>query len=260
MRTFLRRHGYKLLLIIGLILIADTVLLLFKTASRTLGIFMPAVIGAPLVIVAAMIRFIPEFFVSLFGKLLKWLLIMGYSCFAIIFLCTTVLTFTEGHKTPPNDADILIVPGCGVKGSRVTLTLSNRLDRAIEYLEENENTVVIVSGGQGRGEDISEAQAMHDYMCARGIEDERIIMEDKSESTEENFKFSKKIADKLYPNGAKVCYVTTYFHVYRAGKVAQSCGFEDISGMGAKGVWYITPNDYLRECVAICVYFVTGRL
>lgn len=256
----MKRSFHIALIALGTLLMADTGILLIKTASRTLGIFMPFVLGGPLFIVGVLcLTPAGKFFKShIIGKIIKWCMICGYAAFCLLFCTTSLLAFFAGGNKPENGADVLIVLGCGVKGERVTLTLSNRLDKALEYLEANPDTKVLVSGGQGKGEDISEALAMKRYLTAHGLDENRIITEDRSSSTEENFKYSKRIIDELFPEGAKVVFVTTRFHVFRAGRVAQRCGI-DADGMGAKGVWYITFNDYLRECVGITIYFLTGK-
>ena len=86
---------------------------------------------------------------------------------------------------------------------RDRLTLARRLDAALAYLEENPKAYVVVSGGQGAGEDISEAEAMRRYLAARGIEESRILMEDKSMSTLENFLFSCLLYTSLLPHARR---------------------------------------------------------
>ena len=130
-----------------------------------------------------------------------------------------------GEEWMENGKDVLIVLGCAVRGERVSLTLKLRLDAALEYLEHSPNTAVIVSGGKGDGENISEAEAMKRYLVSHGVDEGRIITEDKSTSTWENFKFSKEILDERFP-GASAAFVTTNFHVYRAGRVAIMNGIE----------------------------------
>ena len=92
----------------------------------------------------------------------------------------------------------------------------------------------------------------------RGVDEGRIITEDKSTSTWENFKFSKAILDERFP-GASAAFVTTNFHVYRAGRVAIMNGIE-AEGYGAKDVWYTAPNNYMRESIAVAVYKLRGLL
>ena len=90
-----------------------------------------------------------------------------------------------------------------------------------DSLEENEATLVVVSGGKGSNEPVSEAQGMFDYLVAKGIAPERIVMEDKSTNTKENLEFSQK----LIPEAASVGIVTNNFHVYRGTRLAVKQGF-----------------------------------
>ena len=59
---------------------------------------------------------------------------------------------------------IIIVLGAGLKGDTPSLALERRLEKAAEYMNKNGNAIAIVSGGQGKGETISEAQAMENYL------------------------------------------------------------------------------------------------
>ena len=91
------------------------------------------------------------------------------------------------------DADYIIVLGSKVNGTKPSYSLQYRIDKAAEYLKSHEKTIAIVSGGQGKGEDISEALAMKQGLIKQNIAEDRIIMEDKSTSTDENITFSKPL-------------------------------------------------------------------
>ena len=91
------------------------------------------------------------------------------------------------------DADYIIVLGSKVNGTKPSYSLQYRIDKAPEYLKSHEKTIAIVSGGQGKGEDISEALAMKQGLIKQNIAEDRIIMEDKSTSTDENITFSKPL-------------------------------------------------------------------
>ena len=93
----------------------------------------------------------------------------------------------------------------------------------------------------------------------RGVDTARIRREGNSHSTLENFTMSYDIIKSELGEGAKIAFVTTRFHVYRAEKVAKSLGIETV-GIGSPGVWYITPMNYLRECAAITQYWFTGKI
>jgi uncharacterized SAM-binding protein YcdF (DUF218 family) len=83
--------------------------------------------------------------------------------------------------------------GAGLHGTTPSLSLTNRLAAALAFLEEHPDTVAIVSGGQGPGENMTEAEAMTIWLEARGIAPERIIGEPEATSTAENLENSFRI-------------------------------------------------------------------
>ena len=113
------------------------------------------------------------------------LIISGIIAFIgfIILLIINVSMIKSINDYPQNKNSTVIVLGCRVKEGRPSLMLKRRLDSAYEYLSANPDTFVIVSGGKGNDEIMSEAQCMRDYLCEKGISSDRIIMEDKSSST-----------------------------------------------------------------------------
>ena len=78
----------------------------------------------------------------------------------------------------PNDADYLVVLGAGVNGRTPSLSLLNRLTAAETWLQANPDGKAILSGGRGNGEDISEAEAMYQWLTAHGIAAERLYKEE----------------------------------------------------------------------------------
>lgn len=240
------------LLMIGIVLCADSLVFSIRT-NGNLGIWLPGIFGLPLVLLALFYEKLLPFFNTGAGAFCKWFLICAYALSILFFSLTSLFLYSQGHKKAPANADALIVLGCAVYGERPSLTLTRRLDAAIAYLEENPETLCFVSGGQGNGEDIPEAEAMKTYLISRGIASERVVAETKSMSTTENFAFTYPLIEERFGSGTKIVYVSTYFHVYRAGRVASAQGIEAY-GCGARGVWYITLNDYLRECVAVFAY------
>ena len=138
--------------------------------------------------------------------------------------------------------------------------LSNRLDTAADYLESHPDTICVVSGGRGDGESVTEASAMKKYLVERkGIDPARVIEEDRAENTRENFAFSKALIDEKLGSDAAIAFVTTDFHVFRAGRVAEKAGI-CATGIAAPDVWYIRLNNFLRESVGIVVYGLRGDI
>ena len=147
------------------------------------------------------------------------------------------------HLKKDRDADYIVVLGAGVIGVRVTPLLAARIDRGIELLGYNPDAVLIMSGGQGPGEDIAEGEAMARYAERKGVRMEKILVEEKSASTEENLRFSRELMEKDQPG---VIVVTTAYHVFRALLLAKQQGLKCV-GFGAKTTWYFTLNALIRE-------------
>lgn len=100
-------------------------------------------------------------------------------------------------------ADYVIVLGARVRGAKISNSLKQRLDRAIEYSEEYPNTVLVLSGGKGPGEEISEARAMYEYLQYNGIPEDKLLIEDQSSDTVQNIEFSRTVIDRQEYNKAQ---------------------------------------------------------
>ena len=149
------------------------------------------------------------------------------------------------HLKRKRNADYIIVLGAGIIGSRVTPLLAARIEKGIELLRYNPNAVLIMSGGQGSGEDIPESKAMADYAIDKGVSAEKVILEQKSVSTEENLRFSRKLMNKQNP---QIVIVTTAYHMFRALILAKRQNIKCV-GFSAKTKWYFTLNAFIREFV-----------
>ncbi len=183
-----------------------------------------------------------------YGEVLAAVLKIFIVAVWLIFLLTEGKICLAMRRNQKKVYGYLIVLGAQIRGVRITNSLKRRLDTALEYLSEHPDTIVIVSGGQGKGEDIPEACAMADYLKKHGIESERIVIEDKSTSTRENLKFSARyLEDRAQPIGI----VTNNFHVYRALQIGKQEGYTDLYGIaaGTNGVLFL--NYMVREFFAI---------
>lgn len=184
---------------------------------------------------------------------------------AILILFTigmSIFTVVEGtlifcaNQKPDKNVDYLIVLGAQVRGTRITKTLQKRLEAATSYLNESENTLVIVSGGKGDGEDISEAEAMMRYLVDHGIKKERILQENQSTNTNENILFSKKL---IRDEKAKIAIVTNGFHIFRATSIAKKQKIGNVQGLAAASDSILFLNYYVREGIAVLKDKIIGN-
>ena len=171
----------------------------------------------------------------------------GSVIFAAFMVYTVLLTFIPHRR----DFDCVIIHGAGLlKGNRISKLLADRIDKAIEvYHKDPTPPVIIPSGGRGSDEDLSEAEAMEQYLLEHGIPQSRIIREDRSATTRENLIFSKRIIDGLDGSGYYAL-VTSNYHVYRALSICREIGLE-CTGIGAHVASYYWPSAVIREFAAI---------
>jgi uncharacterized SAM-binding protein YcdF (DUF218 family) len=152
----------------------------------------------------------------------------------------------------------VIVLGCQVRGERPSKMLRFRLDKAVEYLNEHKELPVIVSGGKGDDEAISEALCMHNYLIEQGIDERRIIMEDKSTSTAENIRFSFDITDSM-GLGRDITIVTDGYHQYRASLIAKKNGAVSVTAYSADTESRFVPTYWVREWFGLTHFYILGR-
>ena len=166
----------------------------------------------------------------------------------------------ESGKVPPQEgADAVIVLGAGVNGREPSLSLRTRLDAALTYLEGNPDIPVVLTGGQGYGEEISEAQCMYDYLTEQGVEADRLILEEAASNTAENFAFSRELLTEagVDPASGTVAVVTNDFHIARAKLLAARYGYGHAVGVSAELPWtHLEINYYLREAFAVVKSFL----
>ena len=172
-----------------------------------------------------------------------------------------ILTHDEGTESPT--AQTLILLGAGLDGDRPSLTLIARMQTALEYLEENPNAAVVVTGGQGAGETVTEARAMHRWLTARGVDDSRIYLEEQATDTRENLRYSKAIIEnENLPQPVAV--VSSSFHLYRAARLAEQAGFADVQTLSAPvpdvPLQWLSASVYLREYCSILLMLLRSIL
>ncbi len=185
------------------------------------------------------------------------LLALGFLLFLAAESCILSGMAQGGVKS----CDYVIVLGAQVRGTRVSRALKQRLDRAAEYLEESPETVVIVSGGQGSGEDITEAQAMEEYLIGAGIAPERIWKEEESVNTVQNIRFSRALIEERAPADGEtltIGIVSNDFHVFRAVHIAKAQGIE-AEGIPAPTEIFMRPHYMTREALALVKDLLLGN-
>jgi uncharacterized SAM-binding protein YcdF (DUF218 family) len=179
-------------------------------------------------------------------------LLSGYISFLLVSY--VLYAFLYARITGLRRADYVVVLGSGLNGDRVPPLLAGRLERGLRVHQtlarrRQASPVVIVSGGKGSDERISEAEAMARYLIDRGLPDDQVVREDQSRTTEENLTFSQAIMARSRP-GYRCIIVTSNYHVFRAAIIARRVG---VNGQvtGARTAGYYWPSAMLREFAAV---------
>lgn len=188
------------------------------------------------------------------GKRCQRIFLAGLSAALLLFLLVEGLLLSHGerdHSALP--ADAVIVLGAGVNGETPSLMLQSRINAAAEYLNAHPDIPAVLSGGQGNGENITEAECMRRQLTAMGIGESRLLLEERSTSTAENFAFSKELLRQagIDPETAVVAVVTNDFHCFRAHLIAQREGLT-VLDVPAEVPWLLlNANYYVREFFAL---------
>ena len=175
----------------------------------------------------------------------------------VLFTALEIPILSASKTNAPKNVDVVVVLGCAVYGESPSWPMVERVDAAFAYLEENPDTLCIVSGGQGDGEAISEAECMRRLLVNKGIDPERIYLEDKSTSTKENIAYSYSIIEQILPNSKSqdgsfsVAFVSSEYHLFRTRFLARMQD-HDIYLIAAKTTRLVLRvNYFIREAPAM---------
>lgn len=175
----------------------------------------------------------------------------------VLFVIVEGCIISRFHDKGKENLDYIIVLGAQMKPAGPSAVLQFRLDAAYDYLLENEDTICVVSGGQGSNEPCTEAEGMYCYLTDKGIAPERIIREDRSTDTSENIAYSRELIGRT---DVSVGIVTNNFHVFRGVHLAKAAGFKDVCGISARSNVYFQLNNMVREFFGIMKDLVCGNL
>lgn len=188
------------------------------------------------------------------GRAAKWcrrgfclLLAAGFILFAV--LEAWVVSWGRTDRDTPVSA--VVVLGAGVNGRSPSLSLLVRLEAALEYIQDKPEVPIVVTGARGRGEEISEAQCMADWLAEKGVEESRILLEERATTTKENVRYSREILTEIgLEAGAPVAVVTSDYHLCRAAWLWGD-GMVPVAAHMPGRFWPLTVNYYIRDAFAM---------
>ena len=243
----------------GLVGIADTVIVLCIGSGLNTGTLLPGVLGVLLCLWAFAVT--REWAIAVGGnwRRSRHMTYIGMALFFVSFMIVQVFIWTATIERAGQEADWLIVLGAGLHGGVPSEMLRLRMDTALDYLKTHSQCRIIVTGGRGFQETRAEAEAMGEYLAGRGVDRQRIFLEDKATSTMENLRLSKVLLQHHGgPPPWKVAVVTSDFHLLRVRMLAGRVEL-DLQPVPAPTPWYLLPNACLREYFAVIKSSVLDR-
>lgn len=188
-------------------------------------------------------------------KVLLALVLAGILCFAGLF--GAVMYGAYDHVS--GDPQVMIILGCRVMpGGEPSILLQDRLDTALDYLDDHPEMTVVVSGGQGSNEPTSEAACMADYLEEHGVDSDQILLEDQSSNTKENLIYSRDLLEEhgIVVLSDEVLVVSNGFHLTRAQMLAERYGYQSVSVLAAPTSHIPSRIQmYIREPLALAKSF-----
>ncbi len=192
-------------------------------------------------------------------SVLLTLVLIGTFFFVIMF----GLVMVGAHDVIRGDPQVMIVLGCRVMpGGEPSILLQDRLDTALDYLDDHPDITVVVSGGQGSNEPTSEAACMADYLEEHGVDADQILLEDESSNTKENLIYSRELLEEQGVDVGEdgVLVVSNGFHLTRSRMLAERFGYGHVSTLAAPTSHVPSRIQmYIREPLALVKSFLLDR-
>ena len=149
------------------------------------------------------------------------------------------------------EADYALVLGAAVKeDGNASRIMRQRLKAALSFMEENPEAYVILSGGQGEDEPMTEAECMYKTILEMGADESRLILEGDSFNTRENLLNSMAIIKERGGTEKPIALITSEFHQRRAAYIADSLSIETCAVSAHTDQWFYRVNYTLREVFA----------
>ena len=195
----------------------------------------------------------------------KWLIALlaliaaGIAAFAALLGIVLAGSHDEIHGQPA----VMIILGCQVREDGPSILLKDRLDRALDYWEGHPGLTIVVSGGRGENEPVSEARCMADYLVEQGVPEGQILLEERSLNTYQNLRYSQELlASQGCDTAQGVVVVSNGFHLARVRMLwsrvwGGTCNLSTLAAPSSHaGARF---SMYLREPLALVKSFLFDR-
>ena len=178
-------------------------------------------------------------------RVLGWVLRAAvYAAAAVLLFFFARICIGSGLNTAA-PAEHAVVLGMALENGVPTEDLLSRLDTAEQYLQENPDAKIVLTGGNPDASGKTEAAVMHDLMIERGIAEDRMILEDQADTTKANFKYTAQLIDPDEP----FVLISSNYHMDRAVRTAKNAGFSKVLRLPAPSSFVTFGANVMWEVV-----------
>lgn len=186
------------------------------------------------------------------GRIARRVLSLLISLGLTVFVILEIKVVSYGRTDWERDVSAVVILGAGVNGTVPSLSLQVRLEAALDYIQDKPDIPIVVTGSQGPGEEISEAQCMAQWLVENGVDASRILLEEQADNTEENIRYSTEILRKQgIDTTSNIAVVTSDYHLYRASLYWGVPWMVPVAAHMPARYWPLTVNYYIRETFAV---------
>lgn len=178
---------------------------------------------------------------------------VGCAALLAVFLVVEGVILAGSGGNCPANVDYLLILGAKT-GS---VTIEGRTAVAAEYLKNNPETIAIATGGKGTDEQLSEGAYIRKRLIELGIDESRILLEDRSSSTVENMRFARAL---IAEEDASIGIVSNDYHVFRAKGLARKVFSGEIYGLPMRSKPLTFPHYMMREFFAVAADALAGNM
>jgi uncharacterized SAM-binding protein YcdF (DUF218 family) len=148
-----------------------------------------------------------------------WALALASALGYLVSLLAVVLVGRQDQRPP---ADAIVVLGAAQYNGKPSPVLRARLDHALELYRTGVAPVVVVTGGIGPGDRVSEATVGRQYLVEHQVPETAVVVRPEGRSTEASI---RSVAQWLRDRGGhRVVMVSDPFHLLRLRLEARSAG------------------------------------
>ena len=161
------------------------------------------------------------------GRFVRRLIAAVIAAVVLIWIAVVMLVVAEGRGDEARAAAAIVVMGAAQYDGRPSPVLRARLDHALELWRRGMAPKLVLTGGRGIGDTLTEAEVGRRYVMRRGVPDSAILVETEGRTTIQSLRGVSALLNP--PERPAVIVVSDPFHMLRLSILARRLGFEPLS-------------------------------